>query len=383
MGWFGYELKRFTGGRDAPETPQAELPDAVFLVPDRILAFDADTRKVHAFLPLGPEAGPSAEATAWLDSLEAIWDIPAAPEPRLRREPGGSGSHAPLRLPWRLSAPKSEYLDSIRSLQEAILRGDTYEACLTNELKVESGADPFLTYRMLRRTNPAPYAAYFRFPQGAILSASPERFLKLDARGNLASRPIKGTRPRGATDAEDTVLKADLAGNAKDRSENLMIVDLVRNDFGRVCALGSVRVPELMKVEAHPTVLQLVSTVLGRLERGKGAIDAVRACFPGGSMTGAPKIRTMELLEARERRPRGVFSGAMGYLGWDGAMDLGMVIRTLVHKDGRYSVGCGGAILAESDPEAEFAEAMLKASASLIAVDLAEFGAAGGWNPGI
>ena len=268
MGWFGYELKRFTGGRDAPETPQAELPDAVFLVPDRILAFDADTRKVHAFLPLGPEAGPSAEATAWLDSLEAIWDIPAAPEPRLRREPGGSGSHAPLRLPWRLSAPKSEYLDSIRSLQEAILRGDTYEACLTNELKVESGADPFLTYRMLRRTNPAPYAAYFRFPQGAILSASPERFLKLDARGNLASRPIKGTRPRGATDAEDTVLKADLAGNAKDRSENLMIVDLVRNDFGRVCALGSVRVPELMKVEAHPTVLQLVSTVLGRLERG-------------------------------------------------------------------------------------------------------------------
>ena len=215
-----------------------------------------------------------------------------------------------------------------------------------------------------------------------VLSASPERFLKLDARGNLASRPIKGTRPRGADAEADAALRAELAGNAKDRSENLMIVDLVRNDFGKVCALGTVAAPEMMKVETHPNVLQLVSTVTGRLAEGETALSAVRACFPGGSMTGAPKKRTMELLAAAERRPRGIFSGAMGYLGFDGAMDLGMVIRTLVHVNGEYRVGCGGAILSESDPEAEFAEAMLKAAAPMHAVELAVFGSAGNWKTG-
>ncbi|HKP98183.1 MAG TPA: aminodeoxychorismate synthase component I [Fibrobacteria bacterium] len=394
VGWFGYGLKRFSGGRDpgdAPAEPEAGaaaagFPDAVFLEPDRILAFDPAARKVYAFLPLGPAApggplaaGPAPEARAWLESLPARWGSVPDSMLDLVRDPPGTARPAP-RLPWRLSAPREEYLSRIRALQAAILRGETYEACLTNEARARSAADPFEVYRRLRRTNPAPYAAYLRLPQGDVLSASPERFLKLDARGNLACRPIKGTRRRGDTPEEDRALREDLAGNAKDRSENLMIVDLVRNDFGKVCALGSVRAPDLMKVEEHPTVLQLVSTVTGRLEAGRGAIDAVRACFPGGSMTGAPKIRTMELLEAAERRPRGVFSGAMGYLGWDGAMDLGMVIRTLVHKDGEYSVGCGGAILAESDPEAEFAEAMLKAAAPMAAVELAEFGAAGPWH---
>jgi para-aminobenzoate synthetase len=398
-GWFGYELKRFThpaypahpaGPASLPDqvNPRAaresDLPDALFLVPDRILAFDPGARKAYAFLPLGPEAGaaPSPEARAWLRRMAESWDGPEFPslrDPDLRRVPG---RQKPFRLPWRLSAPKAEYLSRIRSLQQSILRGETYEACLTNEWRAESGADPFEVYRILRRVNPAPYAAYFRFPHAAVLSASPERFLKLDAQGRLACRPIKGTRRRGATPEEDASLRADLAGNGKDRSENLMIVDLVRNDFGKVCRLGSVAAPELMKVEAHPTVLQLVSTVQGALAEGMGAIDAVRACFPGGSMTGAPKLRTMELLEAREGRPRGVFSGAIGYLGWDGAMDLGMVIRTLIAKDGGFRIGCGGAILAESDPEAEFAEAMLKASASRIAVELAEFGSAEDWNSG-
>ena len=396
MGWFGYELKRFTrpvgpsGHPSLPEqvnaqvTQDSDLPDALFLVPDRILAFDPGARKAYAFLPLGPEPGsaPSEDARAWLRRMASIWagpEFPGLPDPDLRRVPG---RQMEFRLPWRLSAPKAEYLSRIRSLQQAILRGETYEACLTNEWRAESGADPFDVYRVLRRVNPAPYAAYFRFPQASVLSASPERFLKLDARGRLACRPIKGTRPRGATPEEDEALRADLAGNAKDRSENLMIVDLVRNDFGKVCRLGSVRAPDLMKVEAHPTVLQLVSTVIGELAEGMGAIDAVRACFPGGSMTGAPKLRTMELLEAREGRPRGVFSGALGYLGWDGAMDLGMVIRTLIAKDGGYRIGCGGAILAESDPEAEFAEAMLKASASRIAVELADSGNAESWKTG-
>lgn len=403
MGWFGYELKRFTHPAPPPRPPghpplpdqvnlhvtlhdaqESDLPDALFLVPDRILAFDPGARKVYAFLPLGPEpdSAPSESARAWLRRMASLWagpEFPVLSDPDPRRF---HGRRTEFRLPWRLSAPKAEYLSRIRSLQQAILRGETYEACLTNEWRAASGADPFDVYRVLRRVNPAPYAAYFRFPHATVLSASPERFLKLDAQGGLACRPIKGTRPRGATPEEDAALRADLAGSAKDRSENLMIVDLVRNDFGKVCRLGSVHAPDLMKVEAHPTVLQLVSTVAGVLAEGMGAIDAVRACFPGGSMTGAPKLRTMELLEACESRPRGVFSGALGYLGWDGAMDLGMVIRSLIAKDGGYRIGCGGAILAESDPEAEFAEAMLKASASRIAVELADSGNAEGWKTG-
>jgi para-aminobenzoate synthetase len=382
VGWFGYGLKRFADGGKPIPTLESDLPDALFLEPDRVLAFDPGRMKVHAFLPLGPDSagsGPSPEARAWLEGLVREWDSIGASVLRLRRARAGEpGSGA--RLDWRLSASKDEYIARIRALQGAILRGETYEACLTNEQRARSVADPFEVYRRLRRTNPAPYAAYLKFPVACVLSASPERFLKLDARGGLACRPIKGTRPRGVSPAEDEALRADLARNEKDRSENLMIVDLVRNDFGAVCGLGSVRATDMMKVEAHPTVWQLVSTVEGRLEEGRGPLDAVRACFPGGSMTGAPKLRTMELLESEERRARGIFSGAMGYLGWDGAMDLGMVIRTLVHKDGEYRVGCGGAILAESDPESEFAEAMLKAAAPMAAVELAESGAGGNWR---
>lgn len=393
VGYFGYGLKSFSGGAALASTPASDMPDALFLEPARVLAFDSGNRRAFAFLPRGPGGDPSPSARAWLADLASQWKIlPADPEAGLVRNAGvpapapvpgsGSGPFAGLRLPWALSDSKERYIYHIRSLQAAIRRGETYEACLTNEAWADAAAAPFDVYRLLRRINPAPYAAFLRFPEGSLLSASPERFLKLDALGNLATRPIKGTRPRGATRAEDESLRTDLGANAKDLSENLMIVDLMRNDFGKICALGSVRAPDLMRVEAHPTVFQLVSTVEGKLADGVAPLEAVRACFPGGSMTGAPKLRTMELLEALENRPRGAFSGAFGYLGWDGALDLGMVIRTLVHRKGRYSVGCGGAILAESDPEAEFDEAMLKASAPLAAVELAVFGEAGPWKTG-
>jgi para-aminobenzoate synthetase len=307
-----------------------------------------------------------------------------APPLRLERQGLADDGFHSLGLPVSLAAGKAGYLASIRSLQGAILRGETYEACLTNEARVSAedaaGVDPLFVYRILRRANPSPYAAFLRLPRATLLSASPERFLKLDAEGNIACRPIKGTRRRGATPGEDEALRADLASHPKDRSENLMIVDLVRNDFGRICACGTVRVPEAMAVEAHPAVFQMVSTVTGRLLPGVGALEAVRACFPGGSMTGAPKKRTMELLEAEERRPRGIFSGAVGWLGRDGALDLGMVIRSLVCMDGAFSVGCGGAVLAESDPESEFEEALLKSAAPLRALELALRGRSGGWT---
>jgi para-aminobenzoate synthetase len=375
VGYFGYE---FNQNPPMPVAPLA-LPDALFLEPDRILAFDHGAQKVFAFLPT--QAGePLLEAKTWLESVASIWNSFPAISLRVSRSGSESTDRQVLKLPWRLSADKQEYLASIQRLQTAILAGETYEACLTNETMLVDDADPFLVYQLLRRTNPAPYAAYLHFPQGNILSASPERFLRLDGQGKLTCRPIKGTRRRGTTFEEDGQLKADLSVNAKDQSENLMIVDLVRHDFAKVCALGSVQVPESRVVETHPTVFQLVSSVSGQLEKGQTACDALQACFPGGSMTGAPKRRTMELLQAQEKRARGVFSGGLGYLGWDGAMDLGMTIRTLVHSHGVFAIGCGGAILAESDPEAEFSEAMLKAFASQRAVELAVLGESGGWR---
>lgn len=384
-GYFGYGLKRFAGGGGPADPADPDLPDASFVRPDRMLAFDPARRKAWAFLPCGPE-GPEAEARAWLDQVEKEWESLPLAEADLGLEPDPAfvppppGSLEGFRLPWRTALPRAAYLERIRSLQAAILRGETYEACLTNELRAECAADAFEVYRRLRRINPAPYAAFLRFPGHEVVSASPERFLKLDAQGRLECRPIKGTRPRGADAARDKAWRDDLAAHPKDRAENLMIVDLMRNDFARVCALGSVEAPDLMRVEAHPSVWQLVSTVTGRLAPDRGPLDAVRACFPAGSMTGAPKRRTLELLDAAEGRPRGIFSGALGYLGGDGAMDLGMVIRTLVRVGGEYRIGCGGAILAESDPEAEWAEALLKAAAPMRALEMTALGASGGWK---
>ncbi len=395
IGYLGYELKRFTGTGDTPSSshgsipdlPLSEWPDALFLEPNRLLAFDHESREVWAWVSQDPAAALRSPAVdGWLSELQARWETLPESELNLRRTGDEAVPEPDGKADWKLSLSKPEYLARIRNLQANIHAGESYEACLTNSLECAVEADPFLVYRILRRTNPAPYAAYVKFPHGAILSASPECFLKSDAAGNLISRPIKGTRPRGRDAKTDAALRADLAGNPKDISENLMIVDLVRNDFGRVCAVGSVDVPERMRVEAHPTVFQLVSTVCGRLAEGQSPLSAVRACFPGGSMTGAPKLRTMELLETAEGRARGIFSGALGYLGADGAMDLGMVIRTLVYSNGRFSVGCGGAILAESDPEEEFTEAMLKAWAPMRAVELAVSGNGPGWRlefPGI
>ncbi|MBW8890534.1 MAG: chorismate-binding protein [Fibrobacteres bacterium] len=388
VGYFGYGLKRFAGSGGPLDAVDADLPDALFVRPDRMLAFDPAGRRAWAFLPCGPE-GPTAEARAWLDRVEKEWESFSLPDLALVTDPdflpASPGSLEGFRLPWRPSLPREDYLERVRLLQAAILRGESYEACLTNELRAECAADAFEVYRCLRRINPAPYAAFLRFPGHDVICASPERFLKLDAEGRLECRPIKGTRPRGVDPASDAAWRDELASHPKDRSENLMIVDLMRNDFSKVCALGTVAAPDLMRVEPHPSVWQLVSTVTGRLAPGRGApglgaLDAVRACFPAGSMTGAPKKRTMELLESAEGRARGIFSGAFGYLGGDGAMDLGMVIRTLIRVGGEYRIGCGGAILAESDPAAEWAEALLKAAAPMQALEIAAFGAAGGWK---
>ncbi|HET7508702.1 MAG TPA: aminodeoxychorismate synthase component I, partial [Solirubrobacterales bacterium] len=275
----------------------------------------------------------------------------------------------PSQNPLSLARPRERYLEDVETCLDDLLDGESYEICLTNLLQAEVDIDPLDLYRRLRQVNPAPFAAYLRFGDLAVLSSSPERFLRVGRDGEAEARPIKGTSRRGATPAEDARLAAALAADEKNRAENLMIVDLLRNDLGAVCEVGSVEVPEMMAVETYETVHQLVSSVRGQLRRDASALEAVHSCFPPGSMTGAPKLRTTAILDKLEGAPRGVYSGAIGWFGLGGAADLAVAIRTIVHSDRRATIGAGGAVVLQSDPEREYEEMLLKAAAALRAVD--------------
>jgi para-aminobenzoate synthetase len=353
-GYLGYELKAECGGRRAHASPH---PDAILVLCDRVVAIDHLEDRTHL---VALEAGDGPAVDAWLADTEArLGDLrPLGPAPR----------PAPGSAPFAARDDRAAYLANIEACRREIVEGESYEVCLTTELRSAATVDPFAAYRSLRARNPAPFAAFLRFGDLAILSSSPERFLRVDRDRGVESKPIKGTTARSADPAQDARRRDALRRSADFRAENLMIADLVRNDLGRVSELGSIHVPGLMVVESHATVHQLVSVVRGTLRAGVGAVDAVRASFPGGSMTGAPKLRTMEIIDEVEGRARGVYSGALGFLSVNGTADLNIVIRTLVATPSGMSIGTGGAILAGSDPEAEYAEMLLKAAAVLDAV---------------
>jgi para-aminobenzoate synthetase len=350
VGYLGYELKAECGGALAHRSP---LPDAALVFCDRLIAFDHDQRRVH-LLALTEDTG----AESWLAETERALGRLVAPAP-----PAPPG--APV---FAAREGRDAYLANIAACRREIFEGETYEVCLTTELRSDGGIDPLAAYRALRARNPAPHAALLRLGDVSVLSSSPERFLRVDRERTVEAKPIKGTAPRAAHPAEDAYRAAALRADEKSRAENLMIVDLVRNDLGRVCALGTVEVPALMAVESYATVHQLVTTVRGRLRDDASAFDAIRAAFPGGSMTGAPKLRTMEIIDRLEAGPRGVYSGALGFLSVNGTVDLSIVIRTLVAAPDGLRIGSGGAIVAASDPDAEHEEMLLKARALLEAV---------------
>jgi len=323
VGWFGYACRP-----GLPARPAADgMPDAVWM------------RARHTFVVTHDPASPH--------------DLPAPATPPPARPP---------------EVPQ-EYAEAFARVQEHLNAGDTYEVNLTHRRSVTSYATPVETYLRLRDLNPAPYAGFLQHRGQWLLSASPERYATVGADRLLETRPIKGTTPRGATPELDAASRHQLAADPKFRAENLMIVDLLRNDVGMVSEVGSVEVPQLMEVESYTSVHQLVTTVQGRLRDDVTTVGALRALFPAGSMTGAPKLRTMQVIDAVEATPRGVYAGAFGWISPDGRADLAVVIRSLTTTgDGTWTLGTGGGITVQSDVTEEYAEATWKAERLLSAL---------------
>ena len=356
-GYFGYELKADCDGARAHQSP---LPDAAFVFADRLIAFDHLERRTYLLCLTEP--GGTAEGERWLEETSlSLTSLPPL------TEPGWTGNGE--RVEFRLRRSQQRYLDDIAACKRRLIAGETYEVCLTDKVVAEASPDPLRLYRALRRVNPAPFAAFVRFGELAVLSSSPERFLGIGRDRWVEARPIKGTCRRGETPEEDAGLATELRAGEKSRAENVTIVDLLRNDLGIVCEVGTVHVPELMRVETYETVHQLVSTVRGRLREGLEPTDCIRACFPPGSMTGAPKRRTMEIIDELEGEARGPYSGAIGYLGLSGGCDLSVVIRTIVIDGESVTIGAGGAIVLDSDAGQEYEEMLLKARAPMHAID--------------
>jgi para-aminobenzoate synthetase len=363
VGYFGYELKADCEG-DLPF--QSTMPDAAFIFADRLIAFDHYEKCLYLVCVTEPTSEDEgrrwiAETAARLESLPPLQPV----EP----EQGGDV------VEFHLSRSHEQYLADIARVKQYLIDGDSYEVCLTNKVHSDISPEPLPLYRTLRHINPAPFSSYLRVGDASVLSSSPERFLSVGRDRWLEAKPIKGTCRRGADRAEDLRLAEELRTDEKTRAENLMITDLLRNDLGVVCDIGTVHVPHLMAIESYETVHQMVSTIRGRLRDDVEPPDGIRACFPGGSMTGAPKKRTMEIIDELEQEPRGVYSGAIGYLGLSGGCDLNIVIRTIVMDGESTTIGMGGAIVMQSDAEDEYQETLLKARALIGA--LAAYGAAG------
>jgi para-aminobenzoate synthetase component I len=374
-GYIGYDWGAVLEQLPRPRYDDLALPDMILGLYDWVIAWDHRIGTAWLISSGLPEVNGARERRA-RERMDMVRE-------RLGRRPGSmtagySGSRGKVgepapsypvpsirdaeRIGLRSTFTRSGYLDAVRRVREYILAGDIFQANLSQRFQSHWSDSPYELYRRLRHRNPAPFAAYLGFGDVAVLSASPERFLRLNQDGGqIETRPIKGTRPRGLGPMHDAALGRALAESQKDRAENVMIVDLLRNDLSRVCRAGTVRVPELFALEHHPTVHHLVSTVVGEIEPGKGAVELIRAAFPGGSITGAPKVRAMEIIAELEPTQRGVYCGSIGYISSTGAMDTSIVIRTYVALDRQVYFQAGGGIVADSDPELEYSETLDKA----------------------
>ncbi len=377
-GYIGYDWGATLERLPSPRYDDLGIPDVVLGLYDWVLACDHCEQAAWLISTGAPIEGPRREQSA-RERLEMVRARLATPAPDMNpgaERPGLAREAAPPRVAapsypvvgvegaeeigLRSTFTHRGYLSAVARVREYILAGDIFQANLSQRFQVALAEPPLALYNRLRRVNPAAFGAYLDFGDLQVLSVSPERFLRLSGR-RVETRPIKGTRPRGMGPMHDALLGRVLAESDKDRAENVMIVDLLRNDLSRVCRAGTVRVPELFALEQHPTVHHLVSTVVGELERGMDAVDLLRATFPGGSITGAPKLRAMEIIADLEPTRRGVYCGSLGYLAATGEMDTSIAIRTAVVRNGEVYFQAGGGIVADSDPEAEYRETLDKA----------------------
>ncbi|HEY2898865.1 MAG TPA: aminodeoxychorismate synthase component I [Gemmatimonadaceae bacterium] len=382
-GYIAYDWGAVLERLPAPRYDDLAIPDLVFPIYDWVIAWDHLERRAWLISTGIPDTGREksqrcddrlALVRDRLSSRSLNTETSTSPSasfsPRAEHAPSYpvSDTDIPFGVDLRSSFTHRGYLDALTRVREYIVAGDIFQANLSQRFEAPLTESPFALYQRLRGINPAPFAAFLEFGDVTIASASPERFLHLDSARQVEARPIKGTRPRGVYPAHDAALGRALQESVKDRAENLMIVDLMRNDLSRVSLAGSVRVPELFALERYATVHHLVSTVTGALAPECDAIDLLCATFPGGSITGAPKVRAMEIIAELEPSRRGVYCGSIGYLSLTGVMDTSIVIRTYQAIRGQVYFSAGGGIVADSDPEQEYRETFDKARALIRAL---------------
>jgi len=382
VGYFSYDLCHFIEHLTSTAIDDLKFPECYFAFYDAIFAFDHLEGRAYLVATGFPELEEGQRLKRARMRLEEMkdWLCPGhsviASEAKQSRDrdcfvataPHNDKQNKEIRL--KSNFTPEEYMKAVNRVREYIAAGDVFQVNLSQRFEADLEIPPYELYKRLRRVNPAPFASYLNFPGVAIVSASPERFLKVQG-ALVETRPIKGTRPRGRDHVEDQRLAQELTRSIKDRAENVMIVDLERNDLGRVCRYGTIKVTELAILETFPTIFHLTSTIVGRLRRGKSDIDLLKATFPGGSITGAPKVRAMEIIDELEPSKRSVYTGSIGYLSFNGDLDINIVIRTFLIKEGRAYFQVGGGIIYDSDSEAEYMETLDKAKALIQAMQLA------------
>jgi len=370
VGYFSYDLCHFIERLPGTAVDDLQLPECYFGFYDLVVAFDNLKGKAYIISTGFPELRESERMERASQRLKEVKGKLA--------DVSASGREAALlpisstmgQVPLAGGFTHQEYVAAVEKARQYIIAGDIFEVNLSQRFEAELSTTPYELYRWLRQINPAPFACYLGFDEVSVVSASPERFLRVHGDW-VETRPIKGTRPRGKTPEEDETLANELLSSVKDRAENIMIVDLERNDLGRVCRFGTIKVTELAILEVFPTVFHLTSTVEGNLREGKNGIDLLKATFPGGSITGAPKVRAMEIIDELEPTRRSVYTGNIGYLSFNGDLDLNIAIRTFLVKGSKAYFQVGGAVVYDSDPEAEYQETLDKARALINALNMA------------
>ncbi len=352
VGYFSYDYGRKKEKVISRHPLEVRIPDCILVFYDNFIIEDHQSHKLYLIANSHGQA-----ASAGMEEMTGLLE-------KAKANPSDVKVQSPAPPDVRADFTRPDYMDAIDRMIQYIVEGDIYIANMAQRLQVASSMQPFDFFSQLRKKNPSPFGGYFNYGDFQVVSASPERFLKM-ARGQIQTRPIKGTRKRGNTAEEDAALKKELENSGKDKSELLMIVDLERNDLNRVCLPGSVKVDELFSVETYATVFHLIANVTGILRPELTVMDLLEAAFPGGSITGAPKLRAMEIIDELEHSRRNLYTGSMGYLSLDGDCDFNIVIRTALYQQGIYHIGAGGGITFESDLAFEYEETLQKAKALL------------------